>query len=214
LRRVSSVSEKEIEKAIEQDKLMGLFVGFGAVFEAFKFFPAKFTCFFECSECGFQVASAGTAAVSTQVGAFAESKIKVDFFSPTVPIFPLNSITPKTINDELLRAFNYFHSDLTAAGSKVRRATEQFCVELGYKDGSLHKRIEEMTNEYPVEVKWLRSLKWLGNEATHSSEIEEADLLHSFEIFAELLDIFRKKKRFEAVQQASLSLDQKFKKQK
>lgn len=184
-----------------------------AVVESGQYTWAKFIAFFTCQNCSKSVSAVGTATIpipKAQSGK--EIGIKVEYFSPPVPMFTLVSTTPQSINKELLQAFSHFHSDLTASGGKLRRATEQFCTELGYKNGSLHKRIEEMKASYPTEANWLQSLKLVGNEATHADGIEEADLLHSFEVFEVLLDIFRKRTLEAKIQKTVLQLDTKFKK--
>lgn len=191
---------------------LSLMLSASASFEASKYDLAKFVCFFGCDLCGRQVSATGTAAIPSRSAGNDGAKIKVEYFSPTVEFFPMEDWIPTTISEELLRAFAYFHSDLTASGTKVRRALEQFCCELGYTQGSLHNRIEKMSERYPEESKWLLSLKWFGNEATHANDISEADLLHSFEILEELLVIFRRRSRIGAVQAASDQLDQKFRK--
>lgn len=212
LDKAFAFSQKQIVETLEKDKFAGFLMGIGTVVEMLKFSPAKFICFFRCRACGSSTSAAGTAAVPKQLTHIGDIRLKVEYFSPAVPLFVLKDWVPNAIRDELVSAFSYFHSDLTASGAKIRRAVEQYCGELGYGDGTLHRRIQDMGKDYPIEAEWLLSLKLLGNEATHSSNIDETDLLHSFEIFEELLDIFRRKSRFKPVQEASVKLEQKFKK--
>lgn len=212
LARMLPLGGQGLREIYEQNNVLGLLMGVGAALEMAKFSPAKFTCFLECKACQRHVSATGTAAIPNQPKRHERPKIKIEYFSPTVDLFPLQRWTPASISVELRRAFSYFHSDLTASGAKIRRAVEQFCIELGYSEGNLHKRIQKMADQYPQEAQWLQSLRWFGNEATHADNINEADLLHSFEILEELLDVFRRVSRLEAVQAASLKLEQKFKK--
>jgi hypothetical protein len=212
LERAFSINNKEIVETFEKNNLLGIVLGFSAVSEFMKYSHAKFTSFFHCHGCGQDVSATGSAVIPKSTAAGQQIRLKVEYFSPTVPMFPLQAWMPASVKAELLRAFNYFHFDLTASGAKIRRAIEQFCAELGFDDGILHKRIQQMEAAYPTEAKWLGSVKWLGNEATHSGNIDEADLLHSFEILEESLEIFRRKARFGPLQEASRKLDEKFKK--
>lgn len=84
------------------------------------------------------------------------------------------------------------------------------CIELGFGENTLHKNIEAMTLKYPEEAAWLTALKLVGNEATHSDGIDEADLLDSFKIFEAALHIFKKRKLSEAVAKTIPKIEQKF----
>jgi hypothetical protein len=212
LEKAFSFSNKKIVETFEKDKLLGIFLGFNAVSEVLKFSHAKFTCFFHCHGCGQDVSSTGSAVVPKAAYPNEQIRLKVEYFSPTVPLFSLQAWTPPLVKGELLHAFNYFHSDLTASGAKIRRAVEQFCAELGFNEGNLHKRLQLMAVAHPMEAEWLQNVKWLGNEATHSNNIDEDDLLHSFEIMEEALELFRRKSKFSSVQNASRRLEEKFKK--
>lgn len=212
LQKAFSINNKKIAETFEKDKLLGIFLSVSAVSEFMKFSSANFTSFFHCHSCDQNVSATGSAVIPKQTAAGQQIRLKVEYFSPTVPMFPLHPSIPASVRDELLRAFNYFHSDLTASGAKIRRAIEQFCAELGFQGGTLHSRIEKMEPVYPIEAEWLRSVKLLGNEAAHSDNVDEMDLLHSFEILEEVLEIFRRKARFVSLQEASRKLDEKFKK--
>jgi len=151
----------------------------------------QFIAFFECSMCKESVSSIGIAKISSN----SEKKwfeIKVESFNPPLPLFPLVETTPNSVNEELLSSFNHFHSDISAAGNRMRRAIEKLCQELNATGSNLHRKIQELSKEYPREANWLESLKLVGNEATHSDRVEEEDLLNSYQIFEVVLDIFRR----------------------
>lgn len=206
------VSPDNVRKSYEENKFLGLLMGISLAVEYSRTEWSRFAGFFTCQNCGNAVSAIGLAAMPMVrgVGGQEPPRIKVEFFSPAVHMFELSSTTPNVVNEELLKAFGYFHSDLTAAGAKLRRAAEQFCAELGFKDGFLNKRIRDLGVSYPTEADWLRSLKLLGNEATHADRVEEVDLLHAFEVFDELLDIFRRRDARARVGEAVAHLDAKF----
>ena len=178
----------------------------GAMFEA-----SQFIAFFRCSNCSESVSSMGVAKIPKNESSEIV-QIKVESFNPPIPMFTLRSTTPKLINEELLRCFAYFHSDISSSGNKLRRAVEKLCEELGYNKPTLHQSIQAMANDYPQEASWLESLKFVGNEATHSDGVTESDLLNSLEIFEEVLDIFRRQKAKHKVQESIERLDKKFRK--
>lgn len=176
-----------------------------------KYDSGKFVGFMECNKCLNAVAITGSAIIpKSQVNRDVKIAIKAEHFSPPIPIFAINENIPQAVIQELLRSFNYFHSDLAASGAKLRRAIEQMCYELGFKAKTLHRSIELLSTKYPEEGAWLQALKLVGNEATHSDGIDEQDLLHSFQIFSGALDIFRRKKLTEEVKVTIPIITQKF----
>jgi ferredoxin len=219
---IASLPESVMKKAlsVDADKVAldsdstawKFFVGLASAAELLQHTWAKFTVFLECNSCGAAVAACGTAAIPREGRYGFDPKIKVEYFTPSVPMFTLASTTPKSIKDELAEAFRHFHADLTSSGTKLRRAAEQFCVELGEREGQLHRRIERLSKSFPTEASWLSRLKWVGNEATHAGNIEEEDLLHSFEIFEELVDVFRRRQKAALIEQTICRLDEKFRK--
>lgn len=181
------------------------------LWDSLKYDPGKFLAFMECNECLNAVAVTGSAIIpKSHVSRDVKIAIKGEHFSPPLPIFAINENIPQAVIQELLRSFNYFHSDLPASGVMLRRAIEQMCSELGFKEKTLHRSIELLSARYPEEGAWLQALKLVGNEATHSSGIDEQDLLHSFKIFSAALDIFRRKKMSEDVAITIPKIKQKF----
>ena len=47
------------------------------------------------------------------------SSIKVEYFSPPIPLFNISNNIPENIREEILQAFNHFHSDITSSGTKA-----------------------------------------------------------------------------------------------
>lgn len=212
-----SPSEKKMTSQLlggtDGEKLLGFVCAVAATLDLTNYTPSKFVTFFHCDDCHKDVSALGTAKIPNfRSPKNVKESIKVECFNPPIPMFPLQETTPINVNNELMQAFSHFHSDLTASGGKIRRAIEQLCNELGYKEKTLHKSIEKMQEDYPIEATWLYSLKLVGNEATHADGIEEEDLLHAIEIFEGILDIFRRRHLVAKTNQTVLKIDSKFKK--
>lgn len=186
----------------DNNDLLKMLAQIADIAESSNYEASQFVGFFVCSMCHQSVSSMGIAKVPSN-GKGVSILIKAENFNPPVPMFPLMNSTPKSINEELLGSFRYFHFDTGSSGNKLRRAMEKLCKELGFDVGSLHRNIEAMGKDFPQEAKWLSALKLVGNEATHSDGVSEADLLASFEVFQVVLDIFRRK---EIEQKASLAV--------
>nr|WP_181726109.1 DUF4145 domain-containing protein [Polaromonas sp.]QJS06441.1 hypothetical protein [Polaromonas sp.] len=209
--RHKSVAISGFATAFKEEKFLDLLYHGFMAFDHNKYDPGKFIVFFQCEDCFNTVSATGSALIPNQ---FSDENslitIKAEYFSPSLPIFPIEDCIPATIVEELLYAFNYFHSDLPASGGKLRRAMEKMCVELGFSEKTLHKSIQAMTIKFPEEGAWLATLKLVGNEATHSDGLDETDLLYSFGIFEAALLIFKRRKLSEAIAKTLPKIEQKF----
>lgn len=211
IHRDFNAKTKEVAAIFEGNKLFGVIAGLGVFQDFINATPSKFVGFFVCDQCGHDVAVAGTAKHPSGKGAGNRYPVlKVEYFSPPVPMIAIHQTIPQSITEELVQAFSHYHSDLTASGAKIRRAMERVCESLGYKEKTLHASIKSMAQEYPKEASWLSVLKLVGNEATHSDRIEEADLLASFEVMSAVLDIFRRRAMDAAIEQVLPDIEQKF----
>ncbi|RWX52721.1 DUF4145 domain-containing protein [Photobacterium chitinilyticum] len=199
----------DIKKELEENVFFGLLSSIEKISEQKNYSGAQFTAFFSCELCSESVSSVGMAQLSID-GIVEKNNIKVEFFNPPIPMFKLESSTPVTINEELLKAFNYFHSDISSSGSKLRRAMEKLCNESGCTERNLNRNIQEFAKLYPQEGRWLKSLKLVGNEATHSDGVSEQDILDSFEIFEVVLDIFRRKQIEDKINKTVLLLESRY----
>lgn len=171
--------------------------------------PSQFVAFFTCSMCMENVSAIGISKVPKN-NSSAITQIKVESFSPPIPMFSLDSTTPNSINEELLSSFNHFHSDLSSAGNRLRRAMEKLCKELDCYETNLHRSIQALSKKFPQEAKWLEPLKLVGNEATHSDGVSESDLLDSYQVFEVVLNIFQRKKIEQITDNTAAKLDLKF----
>ncbi|MDQ3060152.1 MAG: DUF4145 domain-containing protein [Pseudomonadota bacterium] len=214
---IVSREDKEIQKSFlniyRESKFFGVLYGIAVIGDKNKTSLKKFTAFFTCEECGGNVSAAGTAKIPNEnLGNNLGASIKVEYFSPPVPMFDVSKYTPDPIAQEVLQAFNHFHCDLTGSGAKIRRAMEKLCKELGFVGKSLHHSIEAMGVIYPTQANWLKSLKLLGNEASHADGVEEADLLKAFQILEAVLDLFRQRVIERSINELLPELDEKFRK--
>jgi hypothetical protein len=173
--------------------------------------PFQFTGFFECSSCKQSVTAAGMyIEKSSNNDKHHWAGIKVEYFSPTIPIIPVSDNVPEDIKFELHDAFKHFHFDSPSSASKLRRAIERFCEDLNAEGGNLHLKIKFLKDNHPEEVEYLMSLKLLGNEGTHANDVTQVDLLHAFEIFQFVLELYDRKARYQETQKNYLELTKKF----
>lgn len=211
IHRDLNTKAKEVSTLFEGNKFFGVIAGLEMLQDFVRTTPSKFVGFFFCNQCEKDVAVAGTAKRFSGQGVSNKSPmLKVEYFSPPVPMFAIHQSTPESIAEELVQAFSHFHNDLTASGAKIRRAMERICESLGCKDKTLHASINMMAKAYPKEASWLSILKLVGNEATHSDRVEEADLLASFAVMAAVLDIFRRRTMDAAIEQMLPPIEEKF----
>ncbi len=204
----------------KSDSLIGV-LGAAAVFVNVVVTPSyhfcKFTAFMTCASCNDNVAVMGLSHEHTKTLPN-EKKLpplyKIEQFSIPVPMFEISPVVPVSIQFELLGAFNYFHIDTNTSASKLRRAIEKFCSELGMKPNTLARQIKELETKYPTEASFLNTLRLVGNEGTHSDSVNEDDLLLAFDIVEEVLAIFPRLEKLKRLEIPQAHLDNKFDKKK
>lgn len=198
----------------KENVFLGVLAGVGVIATARPKVPAKFLSFFECESCNNIVSSTGTSQypVSKIKKENENIFIKVEYFSPPIPIFEMSGNIPDDIRNEVLQSFNHFHSDLCSSGSKLRRSVEKLCANLGFIERNLHLSIESMKKKFPREANFLLALKLLGNEAVHSDNINEHDLLDAFEVQEFVLGIFDRLEAEKDIEGKAENLRLKFKK--
>ena len=195
----SKIIEKEreesitsIKEAYDENKFFGIFLGAVQIVDKIMVKPAKFISFFICYNCEKTVSATGTLKIDREED-IKTAEIKVEYFSPPIPMIDLSENLPNEIKNEIIQSFSHFHSDLASSGAKLRRSIEKMCFNLGYKESNLHFSITSMTKDYPNEANLLDSLKLVGNEATHSDSIHENDLLDAFEVMDYILKLYDRK---------------------
>tara|TARA_R110000772_G_C13309004_1_gene439694 strand:- start:10539 stop:11423 length:885 start_codon:yes stop_codon:yes gene_type:complete len=172
-----------------------------------------FNSFFTCENCNASVTATGIYLQPLKLSEQAPEKspmIKIDHFSPTIPMIEISKNVPSDIHTELNDAFKHFHFDPLSAASKLRRAIEQFCVDFQLKGKNLHQKICSLKEKYPEEAEYLEALKLIGNEGTHDHDVSEIDLLHAFEIVQFVLEIYDRKARYKETQSNYEQLVSKF----
>jgi hypothetical protein len=176
-----------------------------------------FNSFFSCQSCNESVTATGIYLQPIKLSEQSATKspvIKVEHFSPTIPMIPISNNIPSNIQSELYDAFKHFHFDPLSSASKLRRAIEQFCENFQVKGKNLHQKICSLKDKHPEEAEYLEALKLIGNEGTHDHDVSEIDLLHAFQIMQFVLDIYDRKARYKATQENYKQLALKFGKNK
>ncbi|MCE0495936.1 DUF4145 domain-containing protein [Vibrio salinus] len=175
--------------------------------------PYLLNSYFLCSECH-QHTSATGVLIRAKQGFQKDHKptevMKIEHFSPSIPMFPVSKNVPSTIRDELFDAFKHFHFDPPSSASKLRRAIEKFCSDMGMEGSNLNRMIQNLAKVYPEEASYLEPLKIIGNEGTHGNQVSELDLLYAFQMFEFVLELYDRKARFNDLQQVYDKLAEKF----
>jgi Domain of unknown function (DUF4145) len=124
------------------------------------------------------------------------------FFYPTVQLFEIPKGLPDIIRTEALRVFKLFWVDYTSCGNAVRILIERLMDEQTIQKTrssragkrvrlTLHERIEIFEAKKSKYKDLLMSLKWIGNAASHKSEITKENVLHSLDVIEfVLMDIY------------------------
>jgi hypothetical protein len=190
---IKDEQKKILEMGGESTALKLLLIA-ATVAQGEKVSPGIFTSTLSCYTCGETVVGIGSAIYRIQRNAITPSiTIKHEYFCPSIPFFDIPPSVPESIRQELIQAFNYFHSDISTAGFRLRRAIERICAELGYKAKNLHQCIILMAEKYEEEAAWLKTLKLVGNEATHADGVSASDLLDAFAVLPGVLHIFERR---------------------
>jgi hypothetical protein len=175
--------------------------------------PHLLNCFFTCQSCDENVSASGIKLLPEKgENSERDAQVKLDHFSPPLIMFPISKNVPDSICEELFDAFKYFHFDPLSSAAKLRRAMERFCDDLQIEGKNLHRRIQDLAKTRPEEATYLETLKLVGNEGTHGSEIDELDLLHSFQIFQFVLELYDRQAHFNSLQHVYKKLTEKMEK--
>lgn len=117
---------------------------------------------------------------------------------PMPEIIELPAKCPEDILMELRSAFSLFWSSPPACANRIRVSLEYLMNHVGipkrkkgsngkFFDLTLHARIEAFARKDPIIGSHLMALKWLGNTASHDSDVSSHDLLDAFEILENAL---------------------------
>lgn len=204
-------TQKNLEELVGENNFLKALMFAAPIIRGEKITPGVFSSTFYCQKCGEIVNGVGSAKFHSSKNSLAQAvMIKHEYFCPSIPFFKISTNVPDRIAQELLQAFNYFHSDIATAGFKLRRAMEKVCEDLGCKGKNLHQSIELMGAAYGEEATWLKALKLVGNEATHADGVTASDLLDAFEVFPGVLHIFERRHFSKNASEKVQSLQNKF----
>ncbi len=210
-------SRDEFQKEdFENGILLGILVDLGKAFIQQLVKQARFNAFLRCEACSEVVSVCGRAEIlrSQNQSLNKESVFMIpEFFSPPLPIFPLEKEYPKDIKRELAKSFSVFFADSSSAGNKLRT-----CIEIlldnqqVQKSNNLHSRIQEFRKMNNDLGEMLLAIKWLGNEASHATELDKNDLITAYEIIEYVLEkIFVIDTKHSRLKQLSSDIENRYK---
>ena len=191
-----------VVSAFDDHPLWGLIVGVCAIgAELAERIHSIYQCisFFECEQCQGAVSAVGFSKIHQRRSdseVQQSPQVKFEYFTPTIPMMDVSPNVPVGIRSELLDSFKHYHFDPPSSASKLRRAIEQFCHDMGAEGKNLQRKINSLKDTNPEEAKYLEALKLVGNEGTHSDGVDEQDLLLAFKVFQYVLELYDRRARF------------------
>ena len=110
------------------------------------------------------------------------------FTLPALPLFTIPKGTPTTVMTSLNAGFSLALCDPNAAANQLRKAVECLLNELGVpKNTALGKRIKNLASPYDALKHELEAVKWLGNEGSHGTGINQEHMLVGYAIMEKCL---------------------------
>jgi hypothetical protein len=115
---------------------------------------------------------------------------------PMVHLIPVHEEYPIEVSKLLIESFSLYFEHPSSCANKLRILVEKILDDLkisskSKKDNQLktHNRIDILKKTKPKEANYLMSLKWVGNEGSHDTVIEQDDLPKIYEILNKVLDL-------------------------
>ena len=213
-------STEMVSGATDTHPAFGLLVGVFVVASEFatdEMDVEQCVAFLQCSKCAGAVSATGLVKTYSSLKQDKQPKpteVKFENFSPIIPMMRVSDHVPVGILAELNDSFKHYHFDPCSAASKLRRAIEQFCEDMGVAGGNLHHKISSLRKTHPEEADYLEALKLIGNEGTHSDGVEELDLLQAYRIFQYVLELYDRRARYKATLADYQEITNKFTKEK
>ena len=127
-------------------------------------------------------------------------------FYPTVHLFKVPEKTPEKVKNELINSFSLFWISAPACGNAIRVAVERLmdeknipvtkCSAKGKEIAlTLHERIEKFGEDFKELSDLLFAIKWIGNDASHTSDLYHSDVVLAYELFERcLVELFEESK--------------------
>lgn len=126
-----------------------------------------------------------------------ETFYKPIFFNPPLHFFKINQFElPEEVETALKEAFSIYWFDINACASKLRTTIERVLDSLDIerydsKENriNLHSRInifkaKDINNIH----EYFESIKWLGNEGTHETNVDKEELLSTFDMIEHIFE--------------------------
>lgn len=160
-----------------------------------------FTAWLKCTDprCGQEVAVSGSGGVEptydSEEGQSWEDAFTPKSLQPMPDVIELPQKCPEPVSAELRAAFRVIWLDSGSAANHLRSAVERLMDHVGIKavaDGNgrprpLHQRLLDFRQVEETLGDQLLALKWLGNTASHGSEIKGSEVLDALEIIEHVL---------------------------
>jgi hypothetical protein len=160
-----------------------------------------FMAWLKCNSCGQDAAISGVGGVDQDLDMDTREMEWIRYYRPLFchpmpDIIPISATWPDSIKSELRSSFSLFWADRPASANRLRvtieRLMDHLKIKKRYRDGkdkqhSLHKRISMFSEHNETMGNLLLSIKWLGNTASHDSDISISDLFVAYEILEEVL---------------------------
>lgn len=120
-------------------------------------------------------------------------------FIPSLKIIHIPQDVPRNIKQKILESFGLYWNDLGSCANKIRISIEVILNELniphhiekGNKKQhlTLHKRILLYEIDNKEVASYLLAIKWIGNEGSHHSDLNQEDVLNAYEMLEYALEI-------------------------
>ncbi|MCW3172363.1 DUF4145 domain-containing protein [Shewanella subflava] len=104
------------------------------------------------------------------------------YFVPPLKLIQIPDACPDAVKEDINNSFALAFCDFSASGNKIRSALEKLTLDLlPGSTATFHKRLEDLNQIDQEASDILMSIKWLGNEASHESSLQQFDLAYAFD---------------------------------
>ncbi len=111
-----------------------------------------------------------------------EKGIFFKYFIPQIHIIELKNEYPKELKEILLESFSLYFSSYSACVNTLRILLEKLCelyeIKSTHDNGkykSLNNKLKELEKISKDTIEFLKAIKWIGNDGSHSLEIINKD---------------------------------------
>lgn len=228
-RKLENQCTEEDFKSIdfESNVLLKILQVAGTVLNKLMVLQAKFSAFLVCSSCKETVIMVGKATIPSEFSKKQKYPVRIEispeFFTPPLPIIPLHPCYPENMKKELTRSFSTFFHAPSSSGNAIRHCIERLLDNFEIEKDKTTKnkkkyflllsdRIKKFSEKYS-EGEMLHSIRFLGNNASHNSDLNCSDLVAAYKILDYILsELYIKPKNRKNISKISESLENKYKK--